>query len=270
MKINSIRKIGQFIRNRMPSVFYAKLVNILNVIRRKKHRISPIFGEEIFLANDGESKIYFCRRRRSNMVKRGVMCRVNELARRYCLDKIDIIPGGVFIDSGANIGELGLWARPRGFTYIAFEPELLEARCCDLNNFGGCTETRREALYKEVTTLSFYSKPESADSSIFDTGGSVFRTCISAVTLDSAVYISNVSGTVIFKVEAEGAEPEVLEGAVKTLASIDWVTVDCGYERGREKTHTFIETNIFLHDHDFRPQYADLRERTILYRNMKR
>ena len=85
------------------------------------------------------------------------MHRVFEVAGEYLLDTIDTMPGGVFIDCGSNIGELGLWARKIGLAYIAFEPEVLEARYCDPNNFEGSTDTRCEALRNEATTLTFYA-----------------------------------------------------------------------------------------------------------------
>ena len=222
------------------------------------------------LAKDKQASIFFCRRRRANFFKRGVTQRVDTLASQYCLDGLDIEPGGLFIDCGANIGELGLWARAKGLAYVAFEPEELEALCCDLNNFGGRAETRREALWSKTTRLPFFSKPESADSSVFEVEGGLQRDDVAAMALDDSLDLSGISGTVIFKVEAEGAEPEVLEGAARSLGSVDWVAVDCGYERGSDQAHTFVETNSLLHDHGFSLCRANLRRITALYRNAKR
>ena len=256
-------------RNKIPITAYCRLVNVMNSIRGKKHRISPAEEGRLFLADDGKSKVFFCRRRRGNQFKRGVMAHADQLAGEYHLDRIDIAPDGAFIDCGANIGELGIWARKRGLRYIAFEPEGPEAHCCDLNNFDGRAETRREALWKETAMIPLYSKPESGDSSLIDMGGAV-RSRIQAVTLDGAVNLSNVPGTVILKIEAEGAEPEVLEGAASTLASIDWVTIDCGHERGASKAHTFVETNVLMQDLGFRLHCAQFKRITALYRNTRR
>ena len=38
----------------------------------------------------------------------------------------------------------------------------------------------------------------------------------------------------LLKVEAEGAEPEVLLGTAKILKRIEFISVDCGPERGLE------------------------------------
>ena len=270
MRIRFLRNRMDAWRNRIPPRLYCAVTNGVNGVRGKKHRISPGAEEHIFLADDGTTRIYYCRRRRGNLFKRDVMRRVVDLAREYHLDTIDIVPGGLFVDCGANIGELGLWARTRNLAYVAFEPEALEARCCDLNNFDGRPETRREALWKEATTLTLYSNPESADSSVFEGGGSSSRIEVPAVVLDGVVDLAGVSGTVVIKIEAEGAEPEVLEGATKTLSAVDWVTVDCGYERGKQKAHTFVETNVLLQDLGFRLQRANMKRVTALYRNTKR
>ncbi len=240
-------------------------------------RIRPVWSpnEGVFQLTDAAGKtIYVCRSWHRRLYYRGIMRRINYLANIYGLDRIDVTPNGVFIDCGANIGELGIWARAHGLDYVAFEPELPEAICCDLNNFDGNSETRRSALWKESTTIRFYSSPETADSSIIEVAGEFCRVEVDAVTLDSALdasQLSNVQGTVIFKLEAEGAEPEVLEGATKTLTEVDWVAIDCGYERGPNKEHTVVETNTFMYDQGFRLCYAELNSRriTALYRNTK-
>lgn len=259
--------------SRLQLALYCGTVNVMNAVRGKKYRIFPAGEEGIILADDGEAQICFRLLRRGNKHKHnkykyGIMQHVARLVREYHLDQIDVVPGGVFIDCGANIGELGFWARRHGLDYIPFEPEVLESRCCDLNNFGGRSGTRRLALWNDTTRLAFYSKPDREDSSLIDPGGNTVRTQVSADTLDNTVNIAGVSGTVILKIEAEGAEPEVLEGARRTLAQIDWVTVDCGYERGKAQSHTFMETNRFLLDAGFRLQSVEFHRVAALYRNM--
>ena len=194
MRIDNRRHLHQACLNLVSHDIYSFLVNAANTVRGRRFRISPVHEEHVFLADDGESRIFFCRRRNGRRFRRGVMRRVDRLASAYHLDAIDVLPGGTFIDCGANIGELGLWARKHGLSYVAFEPETLEARCCDLNNFGGHPETERKALWKETATLSFHSKPETSDGSVFDMGDPVSRVDVSAVTLDDAVDLPAGSG----------------------------------------------------------------------------
>ncbi|MGB8814755.1 MAG: FkbM family methyltransferase [Paracoccaceae bacterium] len=272
MRIDAFRNAEAAIAERLSTATYCKIVNQHNRLRGKAHQIAPAVGEPeaLHVVSDADGQIVICRRGRHNRYKRGIMAGVDRLAADYHLNRIADLQGGLFIDCGANVGELGLWARARGHRYIAFEPEAYEARCCDLNNFGGEAKTLRKALWHEETVLRFYNRAESADSSVLASDGPESFVEIPATTLDAAVSFEGVTGPVIFKLEAEGAEPEVLEGARKSLERIDWVAVDCGYERGPQKAHTFVETNTFLQDHGFRLEAAQFRRVTALYRNTRR
>ncbi|MCY4148695.1 MAG: FkbM family methyltransferase [Gammaproteobacteria bacterium] len=254
----------------MKNQFYFGVSNMMGRVRGKKHSVSMAQEHPLMIADDGECSIYFCRLERGNFFKRGIKQRISNLAWDYHLDTFEIVPGGAFIDCGANIGELGIWARDNGLRYVAFEPEALEARCCDINNFSGKSKTHRLALWNKTTTVPFFSKPESADSSILEIEGETHRTMVQATKLDDVLDLSGVSGTIILKIEAEGAEPEVLQGSTQSLSMVDWVTVDCGFERGKKRAHTFVETNLMLHDHGFRLCQANLSRITTLYRNKHR
>jgi hypothetical protein len=55
----------------------------------------------------------------------------------------------------------------------------------------------------------------------------------------------------LLKLEAEGAEPEVLEGAISVLNSIDYVSADVGPERGIHEQETRDTVVNFLEAHGF-------------------
>lgn len=247
---------------------YCALINARNRLRGKSHSIRPSGEDGIYVVGDGVDELRICRRSRHNRSKRGILRGIDKLAGQYGLDAVPVVPGGVFVDCGANVGELGIWARSRGMRYVAFEPEELEARCCDLNNFKGSAETHRKALWHTSTTLEFFSEAETADGSLIAQSAHAVSRKIQAVRLDELLSASDVGrGTSVLKVEAEGAEPEVLTGAAAVLGSFDYVTVDCGPERGAEKKDTFVETNTLLADAGFRPIRADFRRLTVLYHN---
>jgi len=271
MRTDLIRNIQEALSAKLDTPTYCRVVNLRNRLRGKKHRIAPVPGEDPALhrADDGQNAIFICRRGRHNRYKRGVIAGIDRLARDYSLDLIDDLRDGLFIDCGANVGELGFWARQRGFRYIAFEPEALEARCVDLNHFDGRSACIRKALWKNETVLKFYNRPDSADSSVLEAAQEEAFISVPATTLDRAVDLAGETGPVVFKLEAEGAEPEVLEGAAGALARIDWVAVDCGFERGPERAHTFVETNTCLQDHGFRLVAAKFTRVTALYRRVR-
>ena len=270
MRANLLRDLKAGISVRLPLAVYCRIVNMRNRIRGKVHRISPVEGNHIHKAWDATDEIFLCRRMRHNRYKRGIRAGIEKLAQEYHLDHVPTKPGGLLIDCGANIGELGLWALDRGMDYIAFEPEPLEARCIDLNIYGGEPRALRKALWNSNTSIEFFSKPKSADSSIIEMDGAQSQLIVEAVRLDTAIDLKGRTGPVIFKLEGEGAEPEILEGAAGVLPSIDFVTVDCGFERGREKSHTFVETNTLLVEAGFRLQQVEFGRVTALYHNANR
>jgi FkbM family methyltransferase len=254
---------------------YCRIINAKRSVEGVSYRISP-FGESgIHIVRDvgktEAAQIHIARRERHRRYKHGVMAWIDGLAKQYHLDLIDIVPGGVFIDCGANVGEMGLWARARGMDYVAFEPETDEARCCDLNNFDGLENTIRKALWFETTTLTFFRKPETADSSVIEIDGADDCSSVAATRLDDAVDPTSFGrGTRVLKLEAEGAEPEVLRGADAVLPFLDYVVADCGYERGREGAHTFIEVNDHLSERGFRLIQAAFKRVTAIWRNENR
>lgn len=220
----------------------------------------------IFLADTQDGILNFCRISRYRRYSNGINVILSRLAREYHLDKIDI-RNGTLIDCGANIGELGIWAKQQNMDYYAFEPEDLEANCCDQNNFNGNSSTQRVALWNKNTKLKFYRKPDSADSSLFDPGEGTTETEIDARRLDELIDTDKLKRPIVLKIEAEGAEPEVLEGCSKIAPHIDYITVDCGPERGKEKDYTFVDVNNILNSYGFKIKNAQFKRVTFLYEN---
>jgi FkbM family methyltransferase len=216
-------------------------------------------------------QIKICRQGRYNRYKRGIKRGIDALASDYHLDTLEGLHGGTFVDCGANVGELGMWAKLQNMNYIAFEPEHLEADCCDQNNFGGKALTIRKALWKENAKLQFFHKASTADSSTIEIENYDSKTVISAVKLDDAIAVSKFPRPILLKLEAEGAEPEVLEGAQNSLKLIDYIAVDCGYERGKNQDHTFLEVNKILTSSGFTIARAKFKSRvTILFERSRK
>lgn len=249
------------------------IANLLYRLRGRPCRVRLSDEPGLFEARDTGTGavIHFCRRVRHRRYKRGIDAAVSGLARQYLLDRLGVEPGGTFVDCGANVGELGLWARGRGLSYVAVEPEPLEARCCDLNNFGGAPATHRAALWHEAGTLTFYSKPDTADGSAFEVPGASARVEVAAVRLDSLLAgVALGSGTRILKLEAEGAEPEVLEGGGAALRRFDYVVADCGYERGPSAQNTFVPVHDRLLAQGFELRHAEFGRVVAVYANPRR
>jgi len=170
--------------------------------------------------------------------KSGIAPRLSDLLDDYMIDLDRLQENDVFLDCGANIGEIGVGLRLAGkpVRYLAFEPGNEEHAACALNNPQATCE--KSALWNETTVLEFFEKSDTADSSLIEFDGFQAVTKVLATTVDDYCAAHGIEQLRYLKIEAEGAEPEALEGASRTLARTQFVTVDCGYERGYEKEST--------------------------------
>jgi hypothetical protein len=55
----------------------------------------------------------------------------------------------------------------------------------------------------------------------------------------------------LFKLEAEGAEPEICHGAINSLKNIEYISVDVGFERGIKQSSTAPDVVNYLLKNNF-------------------
>ena len=56
----------------------------------------------------------------------------------------------------------------------------------------------------------------------------------------------------LIKVEAEGFEPEILQGLKKYLNYVEYITIDCGFERGISQESTRTDVLKILENNNFK------------------
>jgi len=106
-----------------PLPLYCIFANLRMLLRGRQIRIAQHEASGIMVVSDGQSAVHICRRGRYLRYKRGIAAGIADLAKDYHLHKLGGLSGGLFIDCGANVGELGMWARAQNMDYLAFEPE---------------------------------------------------------------------------------------------------------------------------------------------------
>lgn len=260
-----------FVSGLLPFAVYKLLRNAKLSIEGRPYRIEREFDDGSYRVTDFDQSIRVARRGRHSRYAQGITKGLEKVAARYHLDRLDIEPGACLIDCGANIGELGFFARSKGMHYFPVEPEELEAKCCDANNFDGDERTRRFALWKEDGSITFYSNPTTGDSSAFDPEDGSKKVEIPCRTLASVCEDADlacaldVDSTHVLKVEAEGAEPEILEGAAGVLKRFKFVVVDCGRERGKFREDTFLACHKMLSAAGFSIAFCEMKQLTIAY-----
>lgn len=253
-----------------PSERFGIEFNPLNaLIWRYPLRIRFDINTETLVADDGQREFHFCRNVRAMRYVNGIDNFLMKLAHAYIVDDIALAPGDWMVDCGANVGEVSAWLTKKQpeLNVIAVEPEELEANCADQNIYGGAPRTLRKLLWKEETTLRFYSAAEAADSSVFETAGYSEVREVAAITLDALLSASGAKRLRILKLEAEGAEPEILQGCVEWLPRIDYIAADLGPERGLAQEHTVTPVVNYLLARNF--ELVDMRfdRVTCLFRN---
>ncbi|WP_374943366.1 FkbM family methyltransferase [Sphingomonas sp.] len=190
--------------------------------------------------------------RRLPFYVRGLEYRAKRLTSDYSLDHIGFQPGDVVIDCGANVGDLLLSLDTTGVAlrYVAFEPGRVEFECLRRNagRFPQHTvELHREALGDRNGTATFHANSDDGDGSILEIAGTTEKVEVDIVRLDSLPF-----GRVkLLKLEAEGYEPEVLEGAGGILDRIEYIAADVGFERGLKHESTLPAVTNFLLAHGF-------------------
>jgi len=214
-----------------------------NLIRILEISSEEASVKEIFVFNPLRVTRYFM----------GIQERLDQIAKEYCLNQITEIIPGVVVDIGSNVGEFTLVSNQifPDSKFIRFEPSSGEC-FASKRNLAGINEVLiQKPLWKSVTNMKFYEKNESGDSSLIESGGFSKFTSMETTTLDIEIDRLGIKSIELLKLEAEGAEPEILEGGTKTLRITKWVTADLGPERGVSQQRTFSAAHSILVNNGF-------------------
>lgn len=189
-------------------------------------------GESFCLRDASGSQIWVATSRRFGLYAGGISLRLKRLASEYCLSDELFEPGELLIDVGANVGELGMWAKTKDLGYFGIEPDPVVYAALTKNM--GTENSAEVALGERPGEAHLYINTETADTSLFPTssGETVPAIEVSVMRLDDLLRSRGISSEIgLLKVEAEGFEPEVLRGASATLSRTRWCAVDAGPER---------------------------------------
>jgi len=174
------------------------------------------------------------------------------------------LDGRTVIDVGARIGISSRMFLHRGAAkVIAVEADPSPARCLRRNltryKSNRC-EIHEVALNNESGEGTFYLQTSSSDSSLIRPSQSSKPIQIKMMRLDELINEDELDAGSVMKIDAEGAEPEVLQGAEDILDKLSIITVRASYERGSasgEGEHTLPECEEILRRNGFECQVYD-------------
>ncbi|MGY6587763.1 MAG: FkbM family methyltransferase [Wenzhouxiangella sp.] len=232
---------------------YCKLrgrrVRVLSFSKADGYLIRQPDGEEVFVGRPSRIKEnYLAKENRGDS---------KELYKKYLLEGVRFRPGDVCIDVGANIGELSLYLGRRfRVSPIACEPDPVEIGSLKANmaRVGGIVVP--QPLWESAGDMTFYLANDTGDSSLIKGRATSKPITTRCTTLDDVVrqHIAHGSESRIrlLKLEAEGAEPEILRGGASIIEKVDYISADLGPERGLAKENTVADCSNFLYSRGFR------------------
>ena len=214
------------------------------------------------VSSGGHTVEAYPQRRALNYAK-GIEARAKQLGEDYLLPLIDFAAGDVVIDCGANVGDLKLYFRHIGtdVEYVAIEPGPGEFAVCKRNV--APSRAINVGLWDSDGELTFYVSSDGADSSLIEPPSYDSVTRVPTRRLDTLVDYPRIR---LFKLEAEGAEPEAIAGASGLFDRIDYITADLGAERGKEQTSTMPEVTNYLLANGFELVAVNHRRVAALFR----
>jgi len=203
----------------------------------------------------------------------GVEAATIRLLSEYRIDSSQWPVGSLVIDVGANVGLFGYEAVRRDCNYLAVEPDPRVFEALSRNMVGIDNGTAKIAL--EPLALSdfsghatFFTKDDTADSSLMPVEGHTTQISVEVTTLDvlmdSYTWVDSIA---LIKIEAEGSEPEVIRGGIRTIQRALFVAVDAGPERNGEITAPEVVNQ--LSSVDFELVDCFLGRGTFLFRNRR-
>ncbi len=173
-----------------------------------------------------------------------------KLKEKYCIPECKIEQGDIVVEIGANVGEFTLMASEKAKKIFSFDPDPDCFYCLNENTRNlPNVEVIKAGASNETCTRAFYLSSEDADSSLIVPKTFSGKIEIDTIRLDTWMQTRGITKIDFLKLEAEGAEIEVLEGLGGKIDSVSKISVDGGPERFGKPT--FNEVNLFLKEKGF-------------------
>ena len=263
--LRPFKKIFLFIIYNSYGIYFVIFFNMYSFLLGLNGRISK--KDDFFLIEDETSSYKFKHRKQGLMAYAdGLFNRGQTIAREYLIDKISFFENDIIIDCGANNGDLHLYFRDKKITYIGIEPSPIEFSNLEHNVKDSLLINK--ALYKNSSLeLDFYVSSEYGDSSLIKITDYSEIIKVKSITLDEI--LDKYKKIKLIKLEAEGAEPEILEGLVKSINKVEYISIDVGLERGVNKESTLVQCTNYLIKKDFDLIGFNHTRFVILFKNNK-
>jgi FkbM family methyltransferase len=236
-------RLYRWASNAVPAVAWFRLYPLYErLIRRRRFlrfKASRLAGHVWRLDFEEGSSLHIVTPQRLARYREGAVDVLDAMRYKYVDPTWDLSGDKVVLDVGANIGEfsLALLDENPALHIYCFEPDPSVIPALRLNL--GITENARiiqVALGEEDVETAFFVSSADADSSLVRPERIEREIKVGERRLDAFFGETHLSHIALLKIDAEGAEPEVLRGARATLERVQHVAVDAGPERRGQST----------------------------------
>ena len=264
--LRTLNLLYDLILCRFNSNTYVFLFNLRSIIIGNKTRISSQ-KKSYSISDSGKYtvKYFFTKEiQGSYAYKFGLKKQGEKLGKEYLLHKIDFEDNDNIFDCGANNGDFKLWFLFKNIeiNYFAFEPSLDEYNCLKKNTYP--SKCFNIALWNKNKIVSFFQSSQSADSSIIEPKYFEKKIKIKGRRLDQFIN----QKIKLLKLEGEGSELEIIEGAGDKIKLIKFITADLGFERGIKQESTFVPVTNYLFNKGFKLIAVNHKRCVALFENI--
>ena len=259
------KRFAKYIFRRAVKANRGLFVFLFNLFSSVKRSTNRIFIKENFYYNTERDWRFFNKRQGLYAYGNGFKKRKDELLSSYLIKNLEFNDKDNVIDIGANNGDFYLCFEKK-IEYHGFEPSPVVFSNLKYN-------IKNQNLYNlgvsnvEGKNIDFFLSDESGDSSILPINNYTNKITIETITLDNIIHKIQKKIKLI-KVEAEGYEPEILQGLKKNINEVEYITVDCGFERGINMESTIAECSNYLIQNNFRMINFGFPRLVALYKNL--
>jgi FkbM family methyltransferase len=219
--------------------------------------------------------VEFSTRRRTHVpviwdAKKGTRGQVQKMKEVYTSEGfVEVEEGDVVVDVGAYIGTFTLVAARDASRVVAVDPfslidNSLVRNTRTLENVVVVPKGAWNSNGSMDMNLSLFPN----DNSLIepDTYSLDFSVCVEVSTVPDIVGLYDLDHIDFLKIEAEGVEPEVLEGAFSdTDTSVDKVVVNCAAEREGDSPTEDVTALLERHGYTVRVGHADAWDADMVY-----
>jgi FkbM family methyltransferase len=222
--LKMLKRVITVIKERAPDKLLA-LTIILNWLLHLRHFYILIPGKVYWIVRVKGKWLFIPARYTGQSMEPQV------LIRKYFLPpKVIVEDGDIVFDVGAFIGGFTLAVMDRAKRVIAIEPDPVNNQLLSQNLKEARNVTIvQKAAWNNDSVLSLYLTYDPTSSSLLKPATWFKKVLVEAIRLDTLMYKLGIDRIDFLKIDAEGAEPEVLEGV--DLSKVKKVAVDCSPER---------------------------------------